>query len=120
MNDRAKSFRDDEEVTSRTKLVQEFDIFRDGSDKRIKRVHWWVQALGGFLVALIVVGIKVGFFLSDVAHREEVDAMRLQMARYEVGQQYLIEQVREIARAAHAPVLPTPRLEPPAILKEQR
>lgn len=108
----------DDEPTGRTKLVAEFDIFRDVTERNAKRWRFWLQLVGGALVALVVAGIKVGIYMSGIAHKEQVDAMLTRMAVYEKGQQDLADQVREIARTVHAPVLPTPHLEQPAILKE--
>lgn len=117
-------FNRDDELTGRTRLVQEFDIFRSGAERKAKRAQWWMQFLGGTIIGtaagIVVLIFKVATFAANVGHKDVEDDLRLRMAVYEKGQQDIAEQMKEIARAVHAPVLPTPKLEQPAILKEAR
>jgi uncharacterized membrane protein len=111
MHDTPPDHRDDE-PSVRTRLVQEFDIFRSGTEKHAKRVHWWVQALGGALVALIAVCVKVGFFLSDVAHKDQMQAVESRQLVVETKLDMLIrmqeqqgEQMKAVAKTVKAPVV---------------
>jgi len=113
----------DDEPTGRTKLVQEFDIFRDGAEKKAKRLHWWLQAVGGALVALVVVGIKVGFYLADVAHKEDIRTIsdRLEVTErrqlvVDTKLDMLMDQMTAVAKTVRAPVIVKPeetKLTPP-------
>ena len=114
----------DEDKTGRTQRVEDVEMRSYELETRIqkmaKRHSWWVQGVVGFLIAFAIAAVKVGLYLSNVGHKDVEDAMLTRMAVYETRQQDLLDQVKEIARAVHAPVLPTPKLEPPPILKEAR
>lgn len=118
--------------TRRTKLVQEFDVFRDGSEKRLqrveakaKRVHWWAQAVGGLIVAVAVCLVRLGFYLNDMASAKDVAAVSMRLTAQETRtvdmqtqMQMFSDQLREIARAVHAPVVVPPaetKLDAPAV-----
>lgn len=118
--------------TRRTKLVQEFDVFRDGSEQRLKRVEakakrarWWLQALGGAVAAVFLAGVWVARYTADLAHEHDVAALATRLTVQETRTvdmqtqvQLVADQVREIARTVHAPVVVPPadtRLDAPVV-----
>lgn len=118
----------DEEVTTRTRLVQDVERRSYDLETRIqraekagKRVSWWVQCVGGALVALLVVAVKFGLYLSNIAHTDQMQAIENRQLVVETKLDMVLkhmehqdEQMTAVAKTVKAPVLlpPEKHLEP--------
>lgn len=123
----------DDEITSRTRLVQDVERRSYDLESRLqraektgKRVSWWVQAVGGALVALLVVAVKFGLYLSGIAHTDQMQAIENRQLVVETKLDMVLkhmehqdEQMTAVAKTVKAPVLlpPETHLEPMQRLK---
>lgn len=94
-----------DEPTGRTRLVQEFDIFRDGAEKHAKRSKMWMQILGGLCLSGFLAGLAVPSYIMKVAHTAEQTAMQTRLTVVETKLDLLLSQL------GIRPRLPVPPLQ---------
>jgi hypothetical protein len=122
----------DDEVTGRTRLVNDVERRQYEQDSRMGRIEkagkrhsWWVQLLWGAFVAFGFGLVKVGLYMSDVAHVSEVQAIASRQLVVETKLDMMMqmmqaqgEQMKAVAKTVKAPVvlpLEERQLEPPSI-----
>jgi hypothetical protein len=112
----------DDEVTGRTRLVNEVERrsyehdTRLGRLEKLRRRHgWWVQAAWGVLAALAFFVVKAVLFVDSVATKDQLRELQARQLIVETKLDMLIQQSQVTAKAVKAPVISAPQLTAPTL-----
>jgi cell division septal protein FtsQ len=68
------------DITRRTRLIRENTKRIETAERQAKRLHFWLQLIGGLVVGVFVAGMITAKYASTIAHISDVTGLRDRVA----------------------------------------